>query len=443
MAPSITSHMRHSGHGAPLSHPRISGTAECRPARDHLAVGPRGSVCAMPERGNSGSGSGSGDEGPEYGWLYGGKQRANPQSGSEDPEPTRMLPRIDRPAADGPSRPARREVRPAQPVAAPRAPRKRRRVGRTLLLVLVAWIVFLVAVPLWATGKIDKVDIEPAGARPDSQPGTTYLLVGSDSRKGLTRKENRRLGTGGVGDVGQRTDTIMLLHTGSGPSMLLSIPRDSLVDIPGNGNTKINAAFAIGGPKLLVRTIEQNTGVRVDDYVEIGFGGFVNSVDAVGGITICPTQRMVDRRASLRIKKGCQEVDGVTALGYSRSRYVSRYGDIDRARRQREVVSAIGAEVKSPWTFINPVRYFRVNQAATSSLRISQGTGPIALAQFGLAMTRVNGKNGLTCSMPIADQAVNWDKERALALLRYIKTDRTADVPKRLCTPTGLPGVTQ
>ena len=213
----------------------------------------------------------------------------------------------------------------------------------------------------------------------------------------------------------------MLLHTGDGPSMLLSIPRDSIVDVPGHGTTKINSAFAIGGPKLLVRTIEQNTGVRVDHYVEIGFGGFVNSVDAVGGITICPTQRMVDRRANLKIKKGCQEVDGVTALGYARSRHVSQYGDLDRARHQREVVSAIGSEVKSPWTFINPVRYFRVNKAATSSLRISEGTGPIALAKFGLAMTRVNGKSGLTCSMPIADQAIHWDRERALALLKYIK----------------------
>ena len=99
--------------------------------------------------------------------------------------------------------------------------------------------------------------------------------------------------------------------------------------------------------------------------------------------------------------------------------------------------------MKSPWTFINPVRYFRVNQAATSSLVVSKGTGPVALAKFGLAMTQVNGSDGLTCGMPIADQAINWDRERALALLKYIKEDRTGDIPKKLCTPTGLPGVTE
>ncbi len=400
----------------------------------------------MPDSGRSG---GSG-EGPDYGWLYGGQKSgqqppsSGSSSGSEDPEPTRMLPKVDRPAASsgGETPPPSRPVQPNQPVPSPGKPKKTRRkrpIGKIILLLLVAWLVFLIAVPLWAWSQIDKVDIEPSGARPDEQPGTTYLLVGSDSRKGLSKEERKRLGTGG--DVGQRTDTIMLLHTGDGPSMLLSIPRDSLVDIPGRGNTKINAAFAFGGPKLLVRTVEQNTGVRIDHYVEIGFGGFVNSVDAVGGITICPTQRMKDRLANLDIKKGCQEVDGVTALGYARSRHVSQYGDLDRARHQREVVSAIGDEVKSPWTFINPVRYFRVNDAATSSLRISEGTGPLALANFGIAMTRVNGKNGLTCAMPIADQAINWDRERALALLRFIKTDKTGDIPKRLCTPTGLPGV--
>jgi LCP family protein required for cell wall assembly len=410
----------------------------------------------MPESGSTGgSGRGSGDgsgDGPDYGWLYGGKPGAGKPAGSDDPEPTQVLPKIDRPSAartdrGGAGQPPRKDVRPAQPVPPPQQPasrpRRKKPIGKIVLLLLLAWVVYLVAVPIWATSKIDKVDIEPSGARPGAQPGTTYLLVGSDSRKGLSRKENKRLGTGGVGDVGQRTDTIMLLHTGSGPSLLLSIPRDSLVAIPGRGTTKINSAFAIGGPKLLVRTIEQNTGVRVDHYVEIGFGGFVNSVDAVGGIEICPTQRMVDRRANLRIKKGCQEVDGVTALGYARSRHVSKYGDIDRARHQREVVSAIGSEVKSPWTFINPIRYFRVNDAATSSLRISKGTGPIALGKFGLAMTRVNGTNGLTCSMPIADQAIHWDRQRALALLKFIKQDRTGDIPKRLCTPTGLPGVTE
>jgi LCP family protein required for cell wall assembly len=401
---------------------------------------------------------------PEYDWLYGKKKpssgspsgsassaapgsastSAGPSGGaagrparssaSDAPEPTQVLPRASKREqfAHAPDRPT------PPPVATPAPPKRRFPYGKLVLLLLVAWLVYLVAVPVLAWKRIDQVDASPSGSRPADQRGTTYLLVGSDSRKGLTKAENRRLGTGGVGDVGQRTDTIMLLHTGDGPSLLLSIPRDSIVPIPGHGTTKINAAFAYGGAPLLVRTIEQNTGLRVDHYVEIGFGGFVNSVDAVGGVTICPDKRMDDRRANLHIKKGCQHVNGITALGYARSRHTSGIGDIDRAKHQREVVSAIGKEVKSPWTVLNPVRYWRVNMAATSSLKVDDDAGVLDLSRFGWAMTKVNGKDGLTCSMPIRDLAVHWDSERALALLRLIKLDRTADIPKRLCQPTGL-----
>jgi LCP family protein required for cell wall assembly len=303
--------------------------------------------------------------------------------------------------------------------------------------VVLLWVAFLVAVPAWAWTKVDKVNADPSGARPDDQPGTTYLLVGSDSREGLTKKQRRQYGTGTA--EGQRTDTIMLLHTGDGPNLLMSIPRDSLVDIPGVGSDeKINAAYAYGGPRLLVKTIEGETGIRIDDYVEVGFGGFVNVVDAVGGIQICPTQAMHDRLAKLDIEKGCQHVDGPTALGYARSRHTSALGDIDRAKHQREVVSAVGDKVKSPMTILNPLRYFRLASAGAESLKVGKDTGPIATAEFAWAMTRLGGKSGITCSVPIADLAVHWDRDRALRLFHLIKEDRTDDVTRRLCGASGL-----
>ncbi len=295
---------------------------------------------------------------------------------------------------------------------------------------------FLVAVPLWAWSKIDKVDAEPDGDRPGSQPGHTYLLVGSDSREGLSKADRQRLGTGVA--EGQRTDTIMLLHTGSGPNLLLSIPRDSIVDIPGHGENKVNAAYAWGGPELLVQTLEEETGVAIDSYVEVGFGGFVNVVDAVGGVEICPKQAMKDRLAKLDIEKGCQEADGPTALGYARSRHTSQLGDIDRAQHQREVVSAVGSKAASPWSVLNPVRYFRLASAGADSLRLGEDTGPIDTVRFAWAMTRVTGDNGLTCGVPIADLSVHWDRERALEMFGLIKEDRTSDIPKSLCTPSGL-----
>ncbi len=401
-----------------------------------------------------GNGSGSPDDGsPDYGWLYGNKGNGSGRSGRapSDPEPTRVMPTLNRPGeqrqqpaggSSPPTQPQRTQPRgerpPPGPTRPPARPRRRRRLG-WVKLVLLLWLVFLVAVPAWAWTKIAKVDAERDGSRPDGQPGSTYLLVGSDSREGLTAQERRDLGTGQA--EGRRTDTIMLLHSGSGPNLLLSIPRDSIVDIPGYGSgQKVNAAYAFGGPELLVETLEGETGIRIDNYVEIGFGGFVSVVDAVGGIEICPEEPINDPLAALDIPAGCQEADGRTALGYARTRKTSALGDIDRARRQREVVSAVGSEAASPWSVLNPVRYFRLNSAAADALALGEDTGPIDTARFAWAMTRVTGENGLTCTVPIVDLAVNWDEERADQMFSLIREDRTEDISDDLCRASGLRG---
>jgi LCP family protein required for cell wall assembly len=326
-------------------------------------------------------------------------------------------------------------------VAPPPAGGRSRRVPRFRLrwlkIALLLWLVFLVAVPFWAWTRVATVDAFPADdGRPADQPGTTYLVVGSDKADDLTDEQREAVRTGPR--AGQRTDTIMLLHIGSGPNLLLSIPRDSNVDIPGRGTNKINAAYAFGGAKLLVRTVEANTGIRVDNYIEIGFGGVINMVDAVGGIEICPESRMVDEDARLDIKKGCQEVDGTTALAYARSRKTTGLGDIDRARHQREVVSGVGAEALSPWSVLNPVRWYRLNTSAAGSVAVSEGTGPIDMGRFAWAITRVNGDNGLTCGVPIRDLGVNWDPERSQRMFERIIEDDTKGIGKNLCTPSGL-----
>ncbi|CAI9408305.1 LCP family protein [Nocardioides sp. T2.26MG-1] len=389
-----------------------------------------------------------GDGSPDFHWLYG-------ESGAPDREPrpdeTRVMPTMSRPSdvsPPPPDRPLPGQPQPGQPRPGPGVPppssprgtrpaRRRRGPGfwlRIVLALLLLWVVYLVAVPLWAWSKVDKVDFEPSGKRPADQPGTTYLLVGSDSRAGLSKEERKQLGTGNA--AGQRTDTIMLLHTGDGPNLLMSIPRDSLVEVPGYGTTKINAAYAYDGPKLLVKTIEQNTGIRIDDYVEIGLGGLAGVVDAVGGIEICPTFDMKDKLANLNIKKGCQEADGATALGYARSRHTDpRYGDITRVKHQREVVAAVGGKVFSPWTFVNPVRYWNLANAVPDFFAFGEGTGPMRAAMWATAMRSAD----LSCVVPISDLAVHWDPKRSEQMFRYLIEDKTGDMPKSLCTPTGLP----
>jgi LCP family protein required for cell wall assembly len=373
-----------------------------------------GSLGAMP----------SGPDEKRYDWLYDdGGSRPAPRAADDLPPPD--LPPPGRRARGG-----------RGDGADGGRPRKRRlRLGRIIGLVLLAWVVFLVAVPVWAWNQVARVDAEPDD-RLAEQPGTTYLVVGSDSRKGLTREERNQLNTGG--DVGERTDTIMLLHVGGGPSLLMSIPRDSIVDIPGRGETKINAAYAYGGPELLVRTIEENTGIRVDDYVEIGLGGLVNLVDAVGGVEICPKERLRDRDSGLNVQAGCQDADGVTALAYSRNRHSYSTGDIQRVQSQREVIGSIGSKLKSPSTVLNPLRYLEVAKGGSGALRIGENVGPVSLARFAWSLSSVMGGGGLNCTVPLADFSVRWDSKRSKEMFELIAADRTEDIGN-LCTKDGLP----
>ena len=368
----------------------------------------------------------------EYDWLYGKPQQA---SGGQAPPPASPRPTRPRSGNDLPPPnlppPGRRSGG-----GSGRPPRRKRSLPRVLGIIAMVWVLFLVAVPLYAWSRIDKVDADPGGDRPGEQPGTTYLLVGSDSREDLSEEQRAELTTGDA--AGGRTDTILLLHTGSGPTLLMSIPRDSLVDIPGNGRTKVNAAYAFGGPKLLVQTIEQNTGIRVDDYVEVGFGGLVDVVDALGGIQICPEEDLKDKDSGLDVKAGCQDADGPTSLAFARNRKSFGTGDIQRVQNQREVIGSIGSAAKSPLTVLNPVRYLRVGSSAAESLTIGEDVGPISLGRFALALSGAMGGDGLNCTVPVQDFEVNWDAERAPAMFDLIKADRTADIGD-LCTEDGLP----
>ena len=161
-------------------------------------------------------------------------------------------------------------------------------------------------------------------------------------------------------------------------------------------------------------------------------------VDAVGGIEICPKEDMVDADANLSIKKGCQDVDGEVALAYARSRHAQQLGDLDRAAHQREVVAAVGKKAISPLSVINPFRYWNLNMAAADFVAIDDETGPVTAAKFALAMTKLDGDDGLTCGVPISDLAVHWDEARAEQMFQHIQQDDTAGIGKDLCTPSGL-----
>jgi LCP family protein required for cell wall assembly len=264
--------------------------------------------------------------------------------------------------------------------------------------------------------------------RPGSGRGTTWLLVGSDSRQGLTVEQQRALATGG--DVGNgRTDTMLLVHVpafgSSTPTTMVSIPRDSYVPIPGYGRDKINAAFAMGGAPLLAQTVEQATGLRLDHYVEVGFSGFAVVVDALGGVTICPAAPISDPLAGIDLPAGCQKVDGRNALGYVRTRATPR-ADLDRMVHQRQFMAALLHRAASPAVWLNPWRWYSVPHAAADALTVDQGDHIWDLARLGWAL---RGSTTML-TVPIgeftggdAGSVVVWDHDKAARLFDALAAD--------------------
>lgn len=303
-----------------------------------------------------------------------------------------------------------------------------------LLALILAWLVFLVFVPAHTIATMTKVDAAPAGARPPEQPGTAILLVGTDSREFLSESERQRLGTGDA--AGQRADTIMLLYKPpTGRSVLISLPRDSYVTIPGYGRDKLNAAYAYGGPKLLIQTIEQTTDVRIDGYLEIGFGGFASLVDAAGGVEVCLKEPMKDELAHVDLPAGCQTINGTQALGYVRMRYHDPRGDIGRIERQREIVGKLAHKLASPASVLNPIRYWKLNKAVGQILTKSADTSTGELVRGGQAALNVATGDGLSLVVPISNAAgvsdtgasvVIWDRDQALQMFGEIARGDTS-----------------
>ena len=304
-----------------------------------------------------------------------------------------------------------------------------RRIVNAAGIIVVITVLATVGSAVWAESSLRRVDVlSNYEGRPTAGVGTNWLLVGSDSREDLTPEQQAALATGG--DVGSgRTDTILIVHIpgllSSEPTTMVSIPRDSYVDIPGHGMDKINAASAIGGPSLLAQTIEQDTGLRLDHYAEIGFAGFGDVVDALGGVRLCPVDPINDPLAGIDLPAGCQTLNGPNALGYVRTRATPR-ADLDRMIHQREFMSALLHRAGNPWVWLNPWRWYSVPHAALSALTVDSGAHVWSLAALGWGL---HGSTQ-TLTVPIGEFTVNevgdvvvWDSNSAGALFDALRTD--------------------
>lgn len=318
----------------------------------------------------------------------------------------------------------------------------RRRTKVTLLTTLAVVLVTTVGTYFWADSKLNRdVDLATVIDRPEAGEGTNYLIVGSDSREGMSAEDKKKLHTGSA--EGKRTDSMMILHTGSNGPTLISLPRDSNVTIPefkgsesgkvrpAMGANKLNAAYSIDGPTLLVRTVEFNTGLHIDHYVEIGFGGFASIVDAVGGVEMDIPQDIKDTKSGADLEKGRQTLNGEQALAFVRTRYALAGSDLDRTKNQQKFLSALANQVATPSTILNPFRLYPTMSAGLDSLIVDKDMGLWDLASMFWAMKGVSGGEGKSMNIPISGSVggnLQWDMPKVKTLVNQLKNDEKVTV---------------
>lgn len=304
-----------------------------------------------------------------------------------------------------------------------------RRALAVLALLVLVYVVTMAVVVAQIWGSIGRVDAEPENAaRPSGGAGQNFVLVGTDGRENLTPEQRNELGTGFTD--GTRADTVMLLHVPTlGDPALVSLPRDSFVEIPGYGWNKLNAAHSLGGAQLLVDTVEQATDLRVDGYLEIGFDGFVQVVEEVDGVRMCLPEAIQDEKAHLDLPAGCQDLSGTDALGYVRMRYSDPRGDIGRVERQRQFLSALVSKMASPATVLNPLRLHSVGTATGGALTMGEDTSMLEAGRIALGMRAVASGKGNSLTVPVADanypthagSAVLWNEAGAAELFGALR----------------------
>jgi LCP family protein required for cell wall assembly len=312
--------------------------------------------------------------------------------------------------------------------------RRGRRIALIAGIVVVVLVAALAGSYFWLDSKLNRTVALPAFS--GSSAGQNWLIVGSDSRQGLTTQQIIQDHVGF--DFGTtNSDSLMLLHMGTGKPVLISIPRDSYVPIPGHGDNKINAALGFGGPPLLIQTVENVTGLRIDHYMGIGFGGLVSVVNQVGGVYMCLPTALHDSDSGVNLKAGCQTLNGTQALAFVRDRHSFTDEDLQRVQDQRAFLKALLSKATSPGVYLNPFTALPFGSAAASAISVDQGTHLNDLVSAAMAL-----RDPETGTVPIANanydtnagDSVLWNQTEALALFKALKNGQP--VPSSLLSGT-------
>ncbi|MFF4267012.1 LCP family protein [Streptomyces virginiae] len=343
----------------------------------------------------------------------------------------------------GPGVPPQRVPGPSGPSGPGHAPDWGRRIKIGSIVLVSALLVTTVGTYFWADSKVRReVDLSKVIERPKEGDCTTYLIVGSDSREGMSDEEKKKLHTGSA--EGKRTDSMMILAKCSSGNTMISLPRDSDVEIPSfvgsesgkkfpaqGRRVKLNAAYAEDGPELLVRTVEHNTGLRIDHYAEIGFAGFANIVDALGGVELDIEKGFKDEKSGADFQAGKQTLNGEQSLAFVRTRYAFAESDLQRTKNQQKFLSALASQAATPSTIVNPFALYPMLGAGLDTLIVDKDMGLWDMGQMFFAMKGVNGGDGVSMNMPISGQRggnLVWDKAKVQQLVKEIQNDEKVTV---------------
>ena len=376
------------------------------------------------------------NEWPE-GWFRGGQGPDGPEPSGADARASKRGVWPDQPPVSSRGGLATPSRSPGYPAVQPswhgpsRGRRWTRRIFGLIALLIVLALVGSVATYFYLNSKLTRSNIlaDYAG-RPALGVGTNWLIAGSDTRQGLTRQQELQYSTGQLDATGfGRSDTIMILHipAGGGRPVLVSIPRDSYVNVPGHGMNKINAAFAYGGPALLAETVQNATGLHINHFMDIGFGGFVNVVNAVGGVRMCLPAPIHDQASGLNLNAGCQVLSGGEALAWVRDRHSFSNQDLQREQDQRLFLSALLKKTTSTSVILNPFESLPAASGVASNLTVDQAAQLYQLWSVAQAL-----RNPLTTTVPIANSnystnvgdAVLWNHTEASQLFTDLQEDQ-------------------
>ncbi|MCX3062717.1 LCP family protein [Streptomyces beihaiensis] len=295
--------------------------------------------------------------------------------------------------------------------------------------------------------------------RPADGPGTNILLLGTDSRAGLTSAEKRTFHLGGV--ACHCSDVMMLVHLSKKRDHLsvLSLPRDSYTEIPGHtdgatGNwveshpAKLNAAYQEGGGPLAVRTVESMTGVRVDHYVQIDFRRFMDSVDKVRGVDVCTSYRLKDSATKLDLAPGRHHLGGGRSLQYVRSRHVDTAADLGRTVRQQRFLTNVMRNTRLATFLADPAGATAMARGVMGSASVDQGLSVGRLASLARAVHRIPLSRTEFGTVPIGGfndliegvgSTLRWDDARADQLFARMQNDQPLTAADSTTEPADPP----